>query len=193
MRRLVPAVLLTLGLPGCAADYVTGNDAPVNLYVVSVNGGKPLQASVRFPVAPNVVVVAVANRTKNPNVAIASRVAMAIILERYEVRYFRSDGRNTEGVDVPYRISGNITIGFDVESQGTFEVPVEVVRAQAKVEPPLTNLRGGSLLGNNGVEEGGQSFALTCFAEITIHGRTIAGQAVAGTGRLQIDFADWPL
>jgi hypothetical protein len=180
-------------LPGCAGDYVTGNNAPVNLYVVNVNGGNPLQASVRFPVQPNTVQVDVANRTKNPLVDIDSRIYMAIIIERYEVRYYRSDGKNVEGVDVPHRISGNITTGFDVETGGTASVPVEVVRAQAKVEPPLTALRGGALTpDNNGVSENGQSFVLTTFAEITIHGRTLAGQAVSGTGRMQIDFADWP-
>ena len=193
MRKTLPAVLLALGLPGCAGDYVTGNNAPVNLYVVEVNGGEPLSASVRFPVTPNVVQVAVANRTKNPLVRIDSRIYMAIIVERYEVRYFRSDGKNTEGVDVPYRISGNITTGFDVETGGTVEIPVEVVRAQAKIEPPLTGLRGSSQIDqNNGVTTNGQSGVLTTFAEITIHGRTLAGQAVSGMGRMQIDFADWP-
>jgi len=29
------------------------------------------------------------------------------------------------------------------------------------------------------------------FADITLHGRTISGQPVTGTGSLQIDFADW--
>lgn len=194
MRKTVPAILLALGLPGCAGDYATGNSSPVNLYVISVNGGAPLQASVRFPIQPNTVSVTVANRTKNPNVDIASRIYMAVVVERYEVRYFRSDGRNTEGVDVPYRISGNLAFGFDVESTGTVDIPVEVVRAQAKVEPPLTGLRGGTFSDlNNGVTTGGQAFVITCFAEITIHGKTLAGQAVSGTGRMQIDFADWPL
>jgi hypothetical protein len=37
---------------------------------------------------------------------------------------------------------------------------------------------------------GGGEGVLTCFAEVTLHGRTIAGQAVSATGYLQIDFAD---
>jgi hypothetical protein len=193
MRKTALLVVFALGLPGCAADYVTGSNAAVNLYVVSVNGGNPLQASVRFPVQPNIVDVEVANRAKNPNLPLTQKVTLAIIVERYEVRYYRSDGKNTEGVDVPYRISGNIAVGFDAESTGTATIPVEVVRAQAKVEPPLTQLRGFSSIDtNNGVTTSGQAFVLTCFAEITIHGKTIAGQVVTATGRLQIDFADWP-
>jgi hypothetical protein len=63
------------------------------------------------------------------------------------------------------------------------DVPIEVVRAQAKLEPPLRNLRTENF--------GGSALILTCFAEITVHGRTLAGEAVSGSGRLQIDFADW--
>jgi hypothetical protein len=193
MKNAAIIAAAALPLAGCVADYVKGNSSPVNLYVVSVNGGNALRSSVRFPVTPDVVNVAVANRTKNPLVDISSRVAMAIVIERYEVRYFRSDGKNVEGQDVPYRVSGNITTGFDVESSGTADIPVTVVRAQAKVEPPLTGLRGEAGAENNqGGATGGQAFVLTVFAEITIHGRTLAGEAVSGTGRLQIDFADWP-
>ncbi len=34
-------------------------------------------------------------------------------------------------------------------------------------------------------------FVVSMFADITLHGRTISGQAVSGTGTLQIDFADY--
>ncbi len=193
MKKTALLIVAALGLPGCAADYVTGSDAPVNLYVVAVNGGSPLNSTVRFPVTANVVNVTVANRAKNPNLPLTQKVTLAVVVERYEVRYYRSDGKNTEGVDVPYRISGNITFGFDAENTGTVDIPIEVVRAQAKIEPPLTNLRGSSQLDtNNGVTSGGQAGILTCFAEITIHGKTLAGHVVTAVGRLQIDFADFP-
>jgi hypothetical protein len=104
---------------------------------------------------------------------------MAVLVERYEVRYFRSDGRATEGVDVPYRISGNISTALDAttDSGGNVTVPIEVVRTQAKLEPPLLNLTNG-----------GGEIVLTAFAEVTVFGHTIAGQAVRASGRLQIDF-----
>ncbi len=38
---------------------------------------------------------------------------MAVFVERYEIRYYRSDGRATQGVDVPYTISGNLTTAVD--------------------------------------------------------------------------------
>ena len=193
MKTTALLVVTALGLAGCAPAYVTGNDSPVNLYVVAVNGGNPLNSSVKFPVVANVIDVTLANRSKNPNLPLTQKVTLAVIIERYEVRYYRSDGKNTEGVDVPYRISGNITAALDAEATGTVDIPVEVVRAQAKVEPPLTNLRGSSQLDtNNGATSGGQAVVLTCFAEITLHGKTIAGQVVSAVGRMQIDFADFP-
>jgi hypothetical protein len=105
---------------------------------------------------------------------------MAVQIERYEVRFYRSDGRAVEGVDVPYRISGNLLFTLDAESSGTSSLSIEAVRAQAKLEPPLANLKNA-----------GQSQFLTCFAEITVSGRTIAGEAVQATGRIQVDFSDY--
>jgi len=170
---------------GCTPDYVTGSDAPVTLYINSINDGAALDSDVLdgapnsgFTVNEDEVSVDLANRAKNPNFTNTPQVAMAINIDRYEVRYFRSDGRNTEGVDVPYRITGNIRTVIDVDDNVSFSL--EVVRRQAKLEPPLRNLVSG-----------GGEIVLTCFAEVTLHGHTSANQAVQATGRLQIDFADF--
>ena len=80
---------------------------------------------------------------------------------------------------MPYRISGNMTAS--VALGGSATVTIEVVRRQAKVEPPLSSLAGG-----------GGPFVLTMFAQVTVHGRTISGQTTnAAVGRVQIDFADF--
>jgi hypothetical protein len=80
---------------------------------------------------------------------------------------------------VPYRISGNMTAFL--EAGGSTTVTIEVVRRQAKVEPPLSSLAGG-----------GGPFVLTMFAQVTVHGRTISGQTTnAAVGRVQVDFADF--
>jgi hypothetical protein len=182
MKRARAVAFLALALGGCAADYVTTNDAAVNLYIVSVtsaSGGTVLRSDVNPPVS-DFVTLALANRTKNPNQPLEQKVALAIMIERYEVRFYRSDGRGVEGIDVPYRISGNVTAALDADNGGTVPLLVEAVRAQAKMEPPLANLKNG-----------GQSQFLTMFAEITVHGRTIAGQAVQATGRIQVDFSDY--
>ncbi len=175
-------VLLVAVVSGsCTPSYVTGNDAPVNLYVVAVNGGKVLDSDVRNGedssfVCPDTVQVTVGVRNKNPN-APAPYVPGAVLIQSYEVRYFRTDGRGTEGVDVPYRITGNLTLAVDVSIKDNVDVPIEVVRRQAKVEPPLSSIF--------------QTNVLTTMAEITLYGQTVAGQSVSSTGRFQIDFADF--
>jgi hypothetical protein len=171
-----------LSLAGCSAGYTKGSTSAVLLLLGGINGGAPLQSDVLKDgsIQSDSVEMAIAVRFKNPNVETVPSIPSAVIIERYEVRYRRSDGREVEGQDVPYRISGNVTSAYDVKTSGTDPLVIEVVRAQAKIEPPLRNLQGG-----------GGALIVTMFADITIHGRTISGQPVTTTGSLQIDFADW--
>ena len=177
----VAAMGLLVALSGCTPDYVTDNASTVILRIVSINGAAPLDSDVRNGefstfVCPNLVDVSVAVRNKNPN-APAPNVPSAVILKSYEVRYSRTDGRGTEGLDVPYRITGNLTLAVDVQNAGTTTFSLEVVRRQAKVEPPLSSIFQAALL--------------TVTADITLYGETVSGQSVSASGRLQIDFADF--
>ena len=135
------------------------------------------------------VTVALANRSKNPSVTDV-QVARAIDIDRYTVRYFRGDGRNTQGVDVPFPISGDLRTVIDVGNNIT--VQLQVVRAQAKLDPPLTNLRRGSP-GPLPTPTLSPTLnqVLTVFAEITVYGRTTAGDTVSDSGTMQIDFSDY--
>src|SRR5262245_21397533 len=179
-RRVPLAVLGGLVLSACTADYATQGAAPVLLVMQNINNALPMDSDVRISnggVCPDGVALTVSVHGKNPNVTLGE--VGNVYLERYEVQYFRSDGRGTEGVDVPYRISGNMSTRVVVG--GTVTTTIEVVRRQAKVEPPLSSLAGT-----------GGPFVLTMFAEITVHGRTLAGQVTnPATGRVQIDFADF--
>ena len=180
-------LIAAAGFAGCSAGYTTGNNANVLLLIAAINGGERLQSDVLKGggIVPDSVDLAVAIRYKNANLT-SPTIANHVIIERYEVHYRRSDGRGVEGQDVPFAISGNLTAEFDVKASGTDPLRIEVVRAQAKLEPPLRNLQ--SVLGDQG---GGGGVIVTMFADITIHGRTISGQAVTATGSLQIDFANW--
>jgi hypothetical protein len=171
-------VVVAATFGGCAPDYATSNQTDVNLIVAAINGGAPLSSDVA-PISPNIVDVDVAVRSKNPNVAIP-QIPLGVLIDQYSVRYFRSDGRNVEGVDVPFSITGALSSVEDVKNSGTTAIPIEVVRAQAKMEPPLVNLAGG-----------GGAIVLTCFAEITLYGHSITGKQVSATGTMQIDFADF--
>jgi hypothetical protein len=179
MRRgAAAAAVLALAMGGCSADYVENNASPVLLLIRSINGGAQLDSDVRNGVDSTFVCedevdVEVGVQNKNPNGPTVASAAVQI--GSYTVRYTRSDGRGTEGVDVPYRITGNLATS--VAPGGTATFPLEVVRRQAKVEPPLSSIF--------------QTALLTVTAEITIYGTTVAGDSVSATGRLQIDFADF--
>jgi len=178
---MIPFVVLGgLAMMSCSTNHADEGNATRVLLVTAVNGGNVLESDVRQStnICPDMVALRVENHPKNPNAPIAG-YRDDIVIERYEVRYFRSDGRGVEGVDVPYKISGSLA--FEVIGGEATTLSVEVVRRQAKIEPPLSQLVNG-----------GGAFIVTMFAEITLHARTTTGATTnAATGRLQIDFADF--
>ncbi|HXK08041.1 MAG TPA: hypothetical protein VMT70_00210 [Vicinamibacteria bacterium] len=185
----VAALAVLVGLSGCSPQYATDNSASVNLIIASINNGAKLDSDVLNGtgtgtngqpdttfICPDSVPVAVAVRNKNPN-APAPNVPSAVVIQSYEVRYVRTDGRAVEGVDVPYRITGQMSFSVDVATSGTSSFPLEVVRRQAKVEPPLSSIF--------------QTAVLTVIAQVTLYGQTVSGDRVTATGALQIDFGDF--
>jgi len=178
------AVVLALGalaMSGCVPDWAEQGDSPNTLLMTGINSGAPIDSDVRISsggVCPDFVDLRVENHLKNPLNTDAS-FRSDIVIERYDVRYFRSDGRSTEGVDVPFRITGNVA--QEIQASNSAVLNLEIVRRQAKLEPPLRNLQG---LG------GGQ--VVTMFAEVTLHARSTIQQSLnTATARVQIDFADF--
>jgi hypothetical protein len=180
---LVVGSLFALGAltqVGCVPDWAQNGASDVILLMTAINGGNPLDSDVVISsggVCPDVVALRVENHFRNPSVT-NTGFRHDITIERYEVRYFRSDGRSVEGVDVPFGITGNVAQEIIEESSAVLNL--EVVRRQAKLEPPLLNLRtGGAII-------------VTMFAEVTLHARTTTGQITNPvSARLQIDFANF--
>ena len=133
---------------------------------------------------------------KNPTVNNTSPLE-GVRLESYQVQYFRSDGRNVEGVDVPFRITGSLssTLILPPVADGfsTADVFVTLVRHQAKQEPPLRNLIGIFLLpASSGNLIFPSEGIVTTTAEVTIYGRQITtGEVLRAFGRMQVTFADF--
>ena len=179
--RLAVTAGLALGLAGCTNEFAKNGTSDAVLLVAAVNNGEPLTSDVFLDgtVVADKVTVVLAARSKNIRFN-ETQYTRGFQIVRYEIRYYRSDGRNVEGVDVPYRIAGNINAPIDI-GEDNLDLTVEVVRAQAKLEPPLRNLRFG-----------GGAIVLTCFAEITIYATQLAtGDVAEAKGTLQIDFADY--
>ncbi|HEY8535216.1 MAG TPA: hypothetical protein VIL25_02170 [Vicinamibacterales bacterium] len=101
-----------------------------------------------------------------------------ITITRYRVRYIRSDGRNVEGVDVPYTFdgAGTVTVGPSNSTDFVFVL----VRAQAKRESPLRELVGG-----------GDAQMISTVAEVTFYGRDQVGNEVEAKGLISVNFGDW--
>lgn len=97
-----------------------------------------------------------------------------ITVNRYRVRYIRSDGRNTPGVDVPYGFDGAVTVTVSERTSATFAL----VRAQAKAEAPL------AALANNPV-------IISTIADITFYGHDQTGREVSTTARINVHFGNW--
>jgi hypothetical protein len=100
-----------------------------------------------------------------------------ITVNRYHIDYVRADGRNTQGVDVPYSYDGAATgtIGTSASTLTFVLVPV-----QRKLEAPLMALRnlGGAIV-------------ISTIANVTFYGHDQAGNQVAVTGMITVNFADW--
>jgi len=102
----------------------------------------------------------------------------AVTISRYRVRFERTDGRNTPGVDVPYGFDGGVTV--TVPESGSADVVFDLVRHQNKSESPLINLRSN----------GGQQI-ISAIAVVTFYGRDLAGNEIEVTGNIQVNFSDF--
>jgi hypothetical protein len=97
-----------------------------------------------------------------------------ITLDRYHVRFIRSDGHNIEGVDVPYAFDGGLAGTVSDQTSVTFQM----VRHQAKLEAPL------AALATNGI-------IISTIAEITFYGHDQTGRDVATTATFSVNFGNF--
>jgi len=105
-----------------------------------------------------------------------------VIVDQIDVEFRRTDGRNVEGVDVPYRFTQ--PMNWLVEVDEVAEIPFILIRHVAKLEAPLLALR----------EVPSQGIVLQLVAIVTIHGKDLGGHRVAPvSGYLSVwcaNFAD---
>jgi hypothetical protein len=100
----------------------------------------------------------------------------SITITQYHVEYIRSDGRNVQGVDVPFAFSSGVTATVVQSASVSFTL----VRAQAKHEAPLR-----ALAGHGGAQH------INTVARVTFYGRDQTGREVSVTGNIEVSFADW--
>jgi hypothetical protein len=148
------------------------------LTIVTTGGTCSVQApcQVIFDDFGQVVLRTPLKNVTNPSSPNAPTTNNEVTITRYRVVYRRTDGRNIQGVDVPFAFDGGVT--GTVPLGGTLTLTFELVRHLAKVESPLTQLRGN------------RGFIYT-IADITFFGKDRVGNDIQATGSIQVDFGDF--
>jgi len=112
-----------------------------------------------------------------PAVTATPTLLNAITVTRYRVEYIRSDGRNVQGVDVPYSFDGGVTATI---IGGSSDVSFELVRHNAKLEAPLAAL--ASL---------GGRVVISTIAKVTFYGKDLGGNDIEASGNISVNFSDF--
>jgi hypothetical protein len=99
-----------------------------------------------------------------------------VTITRVHIKYVRADGRNTQGVDVPYEFDAAATV--TIPANGTATLGFEIVRHVAKEESPLVQLATSASIINT-------------ITEVTFYGSDLVGNQVSATGKIQIDFGNF--
>ncbi len=104
---------------------------------------------------------------------------MDVTVDQIDVEFRRTDGRNVEGVDVPYRFTQPMNMVVPIAD--TVEIPFVLIRHMAKEQSPLLRLRDNLEV-------------LHLVAVVTIHGKDLGGHRVTPvTGYVSVwcaNFAD---
>ena len=114
----------------------------------------------------------------NPSLEAVSSQYNSIMVTHYTVSYFRSDGNNIEGVDIPYAFEGHLSTLIAIDE--IVDVSFIIVREVAKLELPLTNLH-----------EGRGEGVLQLRARVDFYGHDMTNNTVKATGYLTIYFANY--
>lgn len=99
-----------------------------------------------------------------------------VTITQYHVEYIRADGRNVQGVDVPYAFDGGVT--GTIPAGGTLTLGFTLVRNVAKQEAPLADLRTGSN-------------TINTVARVTFYGSDRVGNNVSVSGQLDVVFGNF--
>jgi len=110
------------------------------------------------------------------NVSVEPTTNNQVTIRRYRVDYTRTDGRNVQGVDVPYGFDGAATVTIVPGASAT--VGFEIVRNAAKQEAPLVQLINGSN-------------TIDAIATVTFYGTDQVGNDVSVSGAIRVTFGNF--
>jgi hypothetical protein len=141
--------------------------------VVKVNN---VDVPTRFNDSGRVTLSLVLKDPGSPGVASTPTELNTVTVTHYRVVYRRTDGRNVQGVDVPWTFDSGMTIS--VPASGSVQQTFELVRVSAKFDAPLAALTVN-----------GQ--ALDMIADVTFYGKDMSNNDISATGSIGITFANF--
>lgn len=185
VSRLVIGAVIAISTAACGGELLRTGRSPVYLVVDEISAGAQGQTLTAFLLSDVLTQGSAFNDNvelslrivpKNPDIALTA--VNSVTMTRYTVEFKRTDGRNRPGVDVPYGFTGALTA--TITSAGARTVSFELVRHQAKREPPLAQMA-----------DGGGLRILSTIAEITLYGRDQNGNEVSATASIDVHFGDF--
>ena len=203
LTRLTALLVVIVPLASCTQAQLDGGTASSYLVLTSLEAASGVKPSDFSNVLPSDVITNVQTTVGDEQVLVATvsedfglatfdlamkdpgtansptrpTSANFITIDRYRVEFFRADGRNTPGVDVPFPFDGAVTL--TVGGSGA-AATFTIVRNQAKSEAPLQALAGG-----------GGAAVISAIARVTFYGRDQTGREASVTGQISVNFADW--
>ena len=188
LTHLVVVAALAAGGVSCG-DVVRQGRAPVFLVIDSLQGANGSDPSTFFSVLlsdvvtagsyfndPGRVVLRIVPKDIGGTAPTVLTTNNEVTITRYHVSYRRADGRNTQGVDVPYAFDG-VATGTVTPGTAT-TIGFQLVRTVAKKESPLVQLVTNPVI-------------ITMIADVTFYGQDRVGNDVSASGSVQIDFGNF--
>lgn len=172
-----PAVVRIDSLEGASGGATTGtfggylsSDVENNITVQNV------PSTTRFADIGRVTMSLVLKDPGSPGVANTPSELNSVTITHYRVVYRRTDGRNVQGVDVPFAFDSGMTITVSPTGQG--QQTFDLVRVSAKREAPLLALVSNFQ-------------TLDVIADVTFFGKDMHNNDVMVTGSIGITFANY--
>ncbi|MCX6556311.1 MAG: hypothetical protein NTW95_02605 [Candidatus Aminicenantes bacterium] len=151
-------------LEGKEGSTTVFSDVIFNGSIINDNGSAEVKAAPLDPFLPDTEITSY----------------MSVMVDQIDVEFRRTDGRNIEGVDVPYHFTQPVSMLVSLAA--SVKIPFVLIRHVAKLEAPLLALRDQS-----------QEFFLELVAVVTIHGKDLGGHRVAPvTGYITVWCGNFP-
>jgi hypothetical protein len=165
------SMIIIENISGLDAEGNTSNFIQSDVQKIDTDTGLPI-------VTADIATARLRAELLDPDPILGNSQYNDVQITRYVVRYTRSDGKNIEGVDVPYSFEGYLSALIKVGEPAT--VNFVIVREVAKVEPPLVSL----------VENRSEG-VLQVIATIDFYGHDLSEREVTASGAISIFFANY--